>query len=97
MSDNIRHISGKSEPNPGQRNKLNGSDFYDMRCIFILYIFLLLAVTNSACDCRKGYEPPSTYYEHPSDDNTDREFSRLETLLEKTWQSFKGKLRKIFQ
>jgi len=33
MSDNIRHIGGKSEPNIGQRNKLNGSDLYDMRCI----------------------------------------------------------------
>jgi len=32
MSDNIRHISGKSEPNIGQRNKFNGSDLYDMRC-----------------------------------------------------------------
>ena len=32
MSDNIWHISVKSEPSIGQRNKLNGSDLYDIRC-----------------------------------------------------------------
>ena len=34
MSDNIRHIIAKRERNIGQRNKLNRSDLYDMRCIF---------------------------------------------------------------
>ncbi|HXW53925.1 MAG TPA: hypothetical protein VEL47_07460 [Myxococcota bacterium] len=33
MSDNIWHISAGSEPNIGQRNKLNGSDLYDIRCM----------------------------------------------------------------
>ncbi len=32
MSDNIRHIIAKRERNIGQRNKLNRSDLYDMRC-----------------------------------------------------------------
>ncbi len=35
-ADNIWHISGKSESNIGQRNKLNGSDLYDMRCMMLL-------------------------------------------------------------
>ncbi|HXW52677.1 MAG TPA: hypothetical protein VEL47_01100 [Myxococcota bacterium] len=54
MSDNIWHISAGSEPNIAQRNKLNGSDLYDIRCIFeklmhqTQFFFALLFLLTSA-------------------------------------------------